>query len=362
MATDAIPGPACHPSLPAFAGHHPWPLLVREPSAGCFAERWSGYETHVTQSKRQTSREGGTQNHGTLRVSRVAEIAMTGCYLKTPFPRSEEGTAVHEIQELQFELQAPQCRRHASPSRLTLGIAFVAGTFAAFFAALVLGAVFAHPAGAAVLPGSPAGDPGGLVSNVTQPLGSPVAAAHATDLGTITPIASPVAAALTPALSPVVTKVAPIASPAIAPLSPVVQPVLVAVAPLVGPVVTALNPVLAPTWHVTSPLLSSVGSALSAGPNRRADVSSGPVADASGAHVASSAPAPLPRPVTPIPPFPAATTASSTDGSASPSGSSSPAAHPPSGLLLPDPMVTGLTLGRSKSPALLFDLRHSPPG
>jgi hypothetical protein len=270
---------------------------------------------------------------------------------------------VHEIQELQFELPAPNDGRRTPPSRLKLGIALVVGTVAAFFAALALSALLAHPAGASVLPGSSTDDPAGLISSVTQPLVSSVGAVDAPDLGSIAPVTNPVAPALIPVLSPAVTTLAPLASPVVAPLTPVVSPVLVAVAPVVGPVVTALSPVLAPTLSATAGLLSPAGSDLSAhAPIRPTDASSGLVAEASGVHIVSSAPVPLPRPHSPLPTLPSGPTPSSTDGSGSPSGSNAPAAQPPLGLLLPDPMVTGLTLAGSKSPGLLFDPRHSPPG
>jgi hypothetical protein len=272
---------------------------------------------------------------------------------------------VHEIQELQFELPAPHLERRSPPSRLRLGIALVVGTLAAFFAVLALSALFAHPAGASVLPGSPPDDPAGLLSSVTQPIVTPDAAVAAIDtplLTTSAPLASSVATALAPELSPVLTTLAPVASPVVAPLTPIVQPVLVAVAPIVGPVVTTLSPVLTPTLSAATLSLSTSGQSRSNGSSRPVDTLSGLGTQVAGASIVSSVPAPLPTPATPIPTRPVPTTPSSTDGSASPGGSSSPAAHPPLGLLLPDPMMTGLTLGRSKSPGLLFDLRHSPPG
>jgi hypothetical protein len=274
---------------------------------------------------------------------------------------------VHEIQELQFELPTPDSRRIASVPRLKLILTLVVGAVAALLGALVLSLLFAHPAGAAVPPGSDASGSSGEVSSGVQPVVATIAGVASPVADSVAPATSPVFTTLAPVLIPTGNVLAPITQPAVPTLTPVLQSVLQSVAPAIDPLVATLRPVLAP---VVTALVPAIGPIAAAGPSQALRPTLGPrpaersLPNAStNVHIAPVGPAPTPNPAPPMPRLPAVAVPSATDGSSSPSGgSSSPAAQQPTDLLLPAPMVTAFTLGRAQSPELLLDLRHSPPG
>ena len=273
---------------------------------------------------------------------------------------------MHEIQELQFELPAPDPRRIPSGPRLKMGLALVVGAVAAFLGVLALSLLFAHPAGAAAPPGSDRSGPSGAVLNVVQPVVATIVDVTSPVAESVAPVTSPVVTTLAPLLTPAENGLGSIAQPAMPTLNLVLQPVLQSVAPVIDPLVTALSPVLAPIVTNLVPPIGPIAEAASGQalrPTRAPAAAERGLPDGStNVSIAPVSPAPTPIPGAPMPRIPAGTTPSATDGSPSPSGSSSPAAQQPSGLLLPAPMVTGFSLGRAQSPELLLDLRHSPPG
>jgi hypothetical protein len=273
---------------------------------------------------------------------------------------------VHEIQELQFELPAPGSRRIPSGPRLKMGLALVVGAVAAFLGVLALSLLFAHPAGAAVPSSSDGSGPSGAVSNVTQPVVATIVDPASPLLDAVAPVTSPVVTTLAPLFTPAGNVLAPIARPAIRTLTPVFQPVLQSVAPAIDPLITTLSPVLAP---IATDLVPPIGPLAGTVSGQALRSTHGSLAAARGlphastnVRIAPVRPVPSPNPAPPMPRVPAVTTPSTADGSPSPSGSSSPAAQQPLGLLMPAPMVNGFTLGRAQSQELLLDLRHSPPG
>jgi hypothetical protein len=273
---------------------------------------------------------------------------------------------VHEIQELQFELPAPDPRCIPSGRRRKLSVALIVGVVSAFLGVLALSLLFAHPAGAAVLPGAGGSGPNAAVSNVVPVVTTSVdATSPAAD--SVAPVTSPAVTTLAPILAPAEIVLAPIGQPAIPTLPPVLQPVLQSVTPTIDPLMTTLSPVLARVVTGLVPPIGSITGAASGPALRPTQGSVGAersLPDAwTNVRIAPVGPVPTPNPATPMPRFLAVTTPSTTDGSSSPSGSSSSAAQQPSGLLLlPAPMATGFSLGRAQSPQLLLDLRHSPPG
>jgi hypothetical protein len=268
---------------------------------------------------------------------------------------------VHEILELQLEV--PGANRPQSASRLKLALAVVVGAVAAFLGALALSVLLAQPASAATLPGSSGPDPTGPITVVTQPVAPAVGALTTPTVDAIAPLTRPATEALNPVLLPVAAALTPVVNPVVTEVTPALRPVLDAATPLVAPLVTTLIPLVSPALALVVPAIIPIDGALSVnGTNLHTAPFGAQDTDSAAASFDQPVPAPSPHPVGPFPRFPAGTSPSAADGSAASGGGNSPAAHPPLGLLLPSPLVGGFSLGRSKSPQLLLDLRHSPPG
>jgi hypothetical protein len=244
-------------------------------------------------------------------------------------------------------------RRRVSPAALVLGLV------GAFCGALVLSVLFAHPAGATPLPGPTA--PTHAVSDVTQPVIpglSAVADPAAAPAGanSANPVAVPAVDALQTAPQTIVRGLAAVAKP-------VAQRVGTSVVQVVQTITPAVVAVLD-----TVPVVQPVGTALAAVSltiaTFPAHPTTGPPAEPATLGSFPVSPRPFPTPV-PVPPFqmlPLVTGSAPAGDSSTSSGSSAPAVAPASGLLLPDPMVSGVIPGKSGIPQLLFDLRSSPPG
>jgi hypothetical protein len=252
--------------------------------------------------------------------------------------------------------------------RARRGLALVVGCLGGFCGAIVLSILLAHPASATVAPSS-GGDPiAGAVAGITNTIASTTTELTTPAATIVGPIARPVMTTLTPALVPVGRTVAPILRPAsnrvTSGLAPVLQVVSPAVSPAVSPVVAVLQPVLAPVGQTITLLPNPVAGPSSAPTLVYASRSRFPGGTLTGTPRWSTLGAPdrRPKPTPPVQRFPVLLTASTVDGSSQLYGSSPLAGLPPLGLLLPALLVSGVILGRRRSPRLLLDLRYSPPG
>jgi hypothetical protein len=267
---------------------------------------------------------------------------------------------------------------------------FVLVALGAFIGALALAALFAHPAGASTLPGTSGAPTVPPVSNVVHPAAATVDALDAlTDVvaphratpgpdSTTGPNAAtgPVAG---PVVGPVVTllpevTVLPVVtlwqvpSSALYGLAPVIEPVSQATVPLLGLVVT--TPTSVPVSGLDTSLSSAPWAAAS-GVEPLTGTTTVPLGTtirfpggpaALGVPSGPGAPDPAPAPAWPLQSFPLAPCGSPTGDSSLSSAGTALVAAPASGLLLPDPPVSGVIPAQRGIPRLLFDLRSSPPG
>jgi hypothetical protein len=243
-------------------------------------------------------------------------------------------------------------------------VALVLGVVGAFFGALAVSALFAHPAGAA-LPGASGSPTVGALSNAARPavaVLSPVVDADGAVPGSDA------------AAGPFVTLlVAP--TPASHGLAPVIEPISQAIAPPLGAVVTTVAPVptraLLPTFPFTLPLGQVVATLRVEPVTAAATVRTGGTTTrppgstpASGLRprAGPGSPRPFPPPAWPFQGVPLITSSSPTESSSSSSAGGALAAAPASGPLLPDPPVSGVIPEKGAIPRFLFDLTSSPPG
>lgn len=235
-------------------------------------------------------------------------------------------------------------RRSASPVLLVLGV------FAAFCGALVLSALFAHPAGASTLPGPGGTPPVAAISNVVPPAVSALPAASDSDAQ------ASVAAAATPVNS--LTAVVPVTT-----LTHLVEPIAQSLGSTIDSAVRP--PAAAPTVVSRTALqLAAAAAASHAAPATRLLRTK---SDTSGnlpmVSLVPSSPTPISPPSLPYQKLILALGGSSTsDSSLSSSGSSALSVVPASGQLPPAQMVSGIAPEQSALPRFLFDERSSPPG